>query len=427
MAFDRTRRKASRDTGRPDRLGPNQAILADEAAQSDQVAQNDRFGTAPMTTLTDPERTQAAVCASSICPGRSHSDAGPVAAVAGGPVADCRVCVVWPLDSSPLPDGLAVLGARQRAARDLPTAGFPRVYCRQNPRRCQRLDPKFDVAGPSPGHTVRAVAMISEQERGDLLKLVEQLDRCVDPWCAQTQQPSRASAILPGSTMASDDMATDPFRISTAAWHGITAAVDHIRCFRDSLITNRTPGGIETLVRTHSQYTLLRAALENASLAVWLLAADDRAERITRRLRVEAASIEAMARLHKLTGTVLDPAKADRIAQLRVLAAKAGLTAEQVTESARPAGSGEAVRGAAIARGSDPVVAQVIWSMGSGVAHADFLSMLAFLDRDIVGEISPGVAAAEISGSVPKIYLSALASMATINTAFELYNVRTSA
>jgi hypothetical protein len=118
---------------------------------------------------------------------------------------------------------------------------------------------------------------------------------------------------------------------------------------------------------------------------------------------VEAASIEAMARLHKVTGVILDPAKADRIARLRALAAKAGLTAVQVTESAKPAGSGEAIRGAAIARGSDPVVvAQLIWSMGSGVAHADFLSTLAFLDRDVVGEISPEIAAAEISGSVPK-------------------------
>ena len=119
----------------------------------------------------------------------------------------------------------------------------------------------------SPGHTVQAMALISEQERGDLQKLVEQLDRCVDPWCAQTQQPSLTSAVQPGSAMAGDDTATDPFRVSTVAWHSITAAVDHIRCFRDSLITNRTPASIETLVRTHSQYTLLRAALENASLA----------------------------------------------------------------------------------------------------------------------------------------------------------------
>jgi hypothetical protein len=148
---------------------------------------------------------------------------------------------------------------------------------------------------------------------------------------------------------------------------GITAAIDHIRCFKDSLITSRTPAGIKTLVRTHSQYTLLRAALWNASLARWLLAADDRAERITCRLRVEAASIEAMARLHNVTGFILDPAKADRIARLPALAAKAGLTTEQVAESAKPAGSGEAIRGAAIARGSDPVVAQLIWSMGSGV------------------------------------------------------------
>ena len=109
------------------------------------------------------------------------------------------------------------------------------------------------------------VVMITEREQNDLLRLVERLDRCVDPWCAQTQHPSGAWATHPDSAMAADDAETTPFMMSTAAWHAITASVDHLRCSRDSLITSRTPTTIETLVRSHSQYTLLRAAFENAS------------------------------------------------------------------------------------------------------------------------------------------------------------------
>jgi hypothetical protein len=61
------------------------------------------------------------------------------------------------------------------------------------------------------------------------------------------------------------------------------------------------------------------------------------------------------------------------------LGTKARLTAVQVADSVKPAGSSEAIGDAAIARGSDPITAHVIWSMGSGVAHAGFLSTLAIL------------------------------------------------
>lgn len=269
--------------------------------------------------------------------------------------------------------------------------------------------------------------MITEREQNDLLKLVERLDRCVDPWCAQTQHPSGAWATHPDSAMATDDAETTPFMMSTAAWHAITASVDHLRCFRDSLITSRTPTSIETLVRSHSQYTLLRAAFENASWAVWLLAPDDRAERISRRFRTEVASIEAMARLHALTAKTLYPTKADRIARLRSLARKAGLTAAQVQASTKVVGNREALRGAAIAMDLDPVVAQVIWGMGSGIAHADFLSALVFLDKNVVGGVSNTVALAEISGSIANVYLAALTAMAAIDIAFNLYKVRAAA
>ena len=72
----------------------------------------------------------------------------------------------------------------------------------------------------------------------------------------------------------------------------------------------------------------------------------------------------------------------------------------------------------------DPVVAQVIWGMGSGIAHADFLSALVFLDKNVVGGVSNAVALAEISGSIANIYLAALTATAAIEVAFNLYKMR---
>ena len=55
----------------------------------------------------------------------------------------------------------------------------------------------------------------------------------------------------------------------------------------DSLFQHAGPDTVQVKVHTHGQLTLVRGALENASLALWLLEDDQLAERIVRRMQEE--------------------------------------------------------------------------------------------------------------------------------------------
>lgn len=269
-------------------------------------------------------------------------------------------------------------------------------------------------------------AVLTAVEQSDLLKLIKRLDQCVDLWAAKTTEPSGAWEAAPGSELAVDDAATDPYRISTTAWHSLAAAVDNLRCFRDSLIESRTATNIETTIRLHSHYLLLRGALENSSWTVWTLAPDDSGQRIVRRLRVQATSIDSMVRLARTTGIPLTPDKATQVRRLRSIAIAAGLSTSQVSAATKPASHAEVVKAAADAIGANPVAGVAIWSMGSGVGHADFQSSLLFMSHTIQSEPTPGVALAEFGGSVRYLYLGTLAATATINAGFNLYDKRAS-
>ena len=72
--------------------------------------------------------------------------------------------------------------------------------------------------------------------------------------------------------------------VSSAARTAISATVSHAGCLRDSLFLWTGPERVTARLHTYGQLTLVRGALENASRAAWLLAPDDRATRVLRRL-----------------------------------------------------------------------------------------------------------------------------------------------
>jgi hypothetical protein len=112
------------------------------------------------------------------------------------------------------------------------------------------------------------------------------------------------------------------------------------------------------------------------------------------------------------------------MAKLRAVAARGGLTPGQVSAAAKPASNAEVIRDAATTIGADPSVALAIWSMGSGVTHADFQSALLFLDREVAQRPDPGRSLLKITGSIRNIYLGTLAATAAIDAAFNLYTRR---
>src|SRR5688500_1141081 len=86
-------------------------------------------------------------------------------------------------------------------------------------------------------------------------------------------------AIEPGSPLAGDGAKSPEHQVGHAAWSGISLAVDHLHAIKVQVIDAQ-------VLHPYSPYTLMRAAIENAATAVWLLEPNDRNERLQRRLKL---------------------------------------------------------------------------------------------------------------------------------------------
>jgi hypothetical protein len=114
----------------------------------------------------------------------------------------------------------------------------------------------------------------SEDARRQLAKIFAMVDKWRERTHAVPTQP------VPGSSLSADDAATAPYQLSHMVGGALLSAVDHFDAFRALVVDAQ-------VVHARAPYTLLRAALENASVAVWLLAPSSRDERILRRLRLQ--------------------------------------------------------------------------------------------------------------------------------------------
>ncbi len=112
---------------------------------------------------------------------------------------------------------------------------------------------------PSPGPDLdRVIARIRQWQ-----KLTEQLPPAVE---AQ-------------SALAEDAANSPVYDVGHAAWAGFAQAVDHLHAVQ-ALITEAK------MLHTYAPFSLIRGAMDNAALAVWLLAPESPDERLTRRLHL---------------------------------------------------------------------------------------------------------------------------------------------
>jgi hypothetical protein len=63
--------------------------------------------------------------------------------------------------------------------------------------------------------------------------------------------------------------------------------------------------------------------------------------------------------------------------------------------------------------------------MCSALSHGDFRGTLGYTDRQVLAEISPGVALAKVTGSVPLLTAGSLDAIDTMKVALRLYGRRT--
>ncbi|MBO2465209.1 hypothetical protein [Actinomadura violacea] len=241
--------------------------------------------------------------------------------------------------------------------------------------------------------------------------------------------PPQAWDIQPCSPLAGDEAKSHPHDVGHGAWHALTVAQDHLLGLHSTL--HSSPQGRDQLmIHTHSQFTLLRAAMENAARAVWLLQPADRAGRITRRLAMQRAEIRAA---HRIRGLLSNPGAKTLQQELTdlyaLLATALGVTAAEAekTMNKTPASYKDMVRDAAPAAGYSADTAELIWSACSALAHGDTHGTLSVLDKQVTAAQSAKgnrIALARVTGSVSGLYWCTLAATSMLSAGYELYAQR---
>jgi hypothetical protein len=248
---------------------------------------------------------------------------------------------------------------------------------------------------------------------GDALQVVRE-------WEDLTGRPNSLQPV-PGSELAEDDRRTHPYRVSDAVRGAMTAAIDHLGCLHDSLF--KWSGSDRVIARIHiyGQFALVRGALENASRAVWMLELDDRDERVLRRLQLEWSEVCAQEHVRNEMGPP-GRSMSDRFDDLTVLIQPTGIDPDEIRLGARYATMVKAAGAHFAADGSRQVV---IWRMCSALSHGDFRGTLGYTDRQVLGEISPGIALNKVTGSVPLLTRGSLDAIDTMRVALRLHGRRT--
>ena len=187
----------------------------------------------------------------------------------------------------------------------------------------------------------------------------------------------------PGSELEADDKRAHPFTVSSASWSAITAAVSHLGTLRDSVFWSTAPAQVHARIHTHGQLTLVRGALENASLAFWLLEDDQSEERIFRRMQEDWEEVRQLEVVRAELGSLSVKTMTERETEMTNLLVDIGCDPTRLKK--RPS-YGEIVKLAGASQPTGAKTAFVIWKACSSIAHGELRGLIAYLENAKVGD-----------------------------------------
>ncbi|MCV7278661.1 hypothetical protein H7J88_03230 [Mycolicibacterium flavescens] len=181
-------------------------------------------------------------------------------------------------------------------------------------------------------------------------------------------------AVSPGSSLAGDDRASDPYQVSHAVQMCIVAGVDHLHAMKSLLFDLN-------VLHSAAPFTLVRGALEIFASAFWILHPTGRSTRIERVLRWYAKNFhDQHPALQSLS--LSDVAQRDaKYARLAQIGSGRGIPENRISAGYQ---STEAVQYADMhARTAKPLLS---WRMCSGYAHGRPWVYLGMADEDMFEE-----------------------------------------
>ncbi len=264
--------------------------------------------------------------------------------------------------------------------------------------------------------------VVTPEEDAKLRHLGQALET-VSRWESDVTGSQAAGAwqTAPGSELETDDKLAHPFNVSPVPWSAITAAVSHLGALRDSLFQSTGPAEVRARIHTHGQLTLVRGALENASMAFWLLEDDRSVERIVRRMQEDWEEVRQLEVVRTEVGSPSPKTMVDREKEMTDLLVKVGGDPSRLKK--RP-GYGEIVKLAGASQPTGAKTAFVTWKACSSVAHGELRGLIAYLKNMAVGSPLPGMQLNHVTGNIDLMSIGGMIAIGTTREALRLYAKR---
>jgi hypothetical protein len=218
--------------------------------------------------------------------------------------------------------------------------------------------------------------------------------------------------VAPGSSLAGDDRASDPYQVSHAVRLCLSAGIDHLHAAKVLVVD-------QAVLHTAAPSSLARGALENFAAAYWILRPDNRNERFERTLRWHAKDARDGAVARSVAG-IEDP-KASKLDRLKRAATRRGISAKAL---GNPYRSSEAVRYVDSMAEDLPMSVEFAWRLCSGFAHGRPWAYLGALELEKRPTDSPDVLDVRMSSRIDLALYPNLAAMHLLESLLRLYVTR---
>lgn len=221
----------------------------------------------------------------------------------------------------------------------------------------------------------------------------------------------------PGSSLAGDDQASNPYQVSHAVTQCLTAGIDHAHAVKSLVVDHQ-------VLHTAAPASLARGFLENMATAFWLLHPSQRQERVARAMKWHVRNIHDQAEALGDVSTMPAPHRTpgDRIAQAVAIGEAAGVTdGEYVRRGYRP---GHAVEYADREAGLRGTGVMFSWRLCSGFVHGRPWAYLGALEQQRLDTADPGILDVRMTNDLARSLYPVLTGMHLTEVVLKLHRQR---
>lgn len=226
-----------------------------------------------------------------------------------------------------------------------------------------------------------------------------------------------------GSPLAIDDLWAYPQRLSGTVRLSINAALDHLRTIR--LLVEGD------LVPWIAIFTLMRSAIETASIAIYLLEPNDRDTRLLRLLQQEWAEISDAEKMMANAGKAIDPPRPEREALVRRPLERRPTIGTLAAVKTKPTITDKITAAQRIVNTQIPHEGRPsgwvlsLWQGFSGLTHGRSYAAQVILDREELGyDPDTGAVDVHLTTGLSSIAGTLQVALDVVDTALRLFGTR---